>query len=708
MDEPINQRHTLSESFISNSSFSRKEDIERWMEPYGLNRYEYEEQNKPFRMIANFDGIEFPSDGKEPMCLQYQLYLRAIRGIIGIMIIYAVVNSFPIYFLALKGMKNDEFFSFYLPVKLYYIIVNPSTFVHASGKEEWVTTTLKPILLLVTFSCFVVELFLYENSLATQVAKLTKRNMFCSVLVTFEEEVDDIDEWVRVIMGKGVKFESTLAHNYKGIEEKVEHLFNLNIAILVKEARGLQVYKLYAAREDKIKEIRNLVRQILKDESQLPFKCALISFSSYGDCLRFIKYTTETRGYGKSLGGLKTEPAPDPCDINWNHIGRKKNGFEYALQVGMGIIYFAVFPAATYFVQKVLSVRIAKTFLEIQDKKDHIEGNVLGTTYEFIWVRVLLSSGFAMFCAKTIEFYFSKRVFSTYSGWCWSFYTFYNFYYLLNQIVADFYGLISSGNANFSTETTYSKKTLVLYSGYIFSSALKVGIILIINPYCLKFVEYIPKIYLKIMIWFKLRRSFVIDKVRSDLPILHQFPEMAGFVTQCIFFVAFFHSFLMPVLDFLIIIGLIIFYFIERYSLKKWEARRKGLNVKNIKMIYLVSMLGFLIAQPLSIGNSSSVLQYYNDPNIDNASRLVLSVMNYTTLVLLLLVSFCVLYYFKARLSHERILKKVHKIRGDAELESGETEGMFESNYNLRNPLWKAKNGFYDRFMEAEFNPNIL
>jgi len=164
---------------------------------------------------------------------------------------------------------------------------------------------------------------------------------------------------------------------------------------------------------------------------------------------------------------------------------------------------------------------------------------------------------------------------------------------------------------------------------------------------------------------------------------------------------------MMPILDLLIIIGLIVFYFVEKWSVTNIESRRKGINVKNIKMIYLVSMIGFLITQPLSIGNSKVVLQYYEDPSLNSVSKLLMSLLDYSTLFLILLISICVLYYYSHFNTHKRLLTKLTKFQGKKELLI-EDDSEIESSYRTRNPLWKAKRGFYDKLTRIDSTPNTL
>lgn len=198
----------------------------------------------------------------------------------------------------------------------------------------------------------------------------------------------------------------------------------------------------------------------------------------------------------------------------------------------MCMIFFGVCPAITFYVERYFSFKVYNLWSQLRDDKE-VEESILKNSKQFLLLKVIFSSGFSLACTKIIEFYYSKKTFRTFSGLDWSFYNFYNFYYLLNQIVADFYGIISLGITEFSSKKKLSKDKNILlsYYNYIFVAALKVCLILIIIPFVLKIRAFLPKLLHKIRVKFGLFKPLNIDRVRGELPVRHNLPEMASFVS---------------------------------------------------------------------------------------------------------------------------------------------------------------------------------
>ena len=163
---------------------------------------------------------------------------------------------------------------------------------------------------------------------------------------------------------------------------------------------------------------------------------------------------------------------------------------------------------------------------------------------------------------------------------------------------------------------------------------------------------------------------------------------------------SFFQSFMMPVLNILLLIGMIVFYITEKISTTKLESRRKAISIRNIRMIYVVSLLGYLLAQPLSLGNARLVLQYYKNLTVDNASRLVMSILDYTTLFVLMVMSICVLFYFSRARTFKRVIIRLVSKETSEMIEKKKTQPNL---YQLTNPVFKARRGFYDDIMKVDF-----
>lgn len=106
---------------------------------------------------------------------------------------------------------------------------------------------------------------------------------------------------------------------------------------------------------------------------------------------------------------------------------------------------------------------------------------------------------------------------------------------------------------------------------------------------------------------------------------------------------------MMPILNLLILLGLLAFYFMEKVCIYKFESTKKASAIQSIRMIYLVSLVGFLVAQPLSIGNAKIILAFYETFSLNEAKVIVAAVVDYTSLFVLLMLNLCVLCYYSDR-----------------------------------------------------------
>lgn len=308
-------------------------------------------------------------------------------------------------------------------------------------------------------------------------------------------------------------------------------------------------------------------------------------------------------------------------------------------------------------------------------------------------VRVLASSLYALVCSFAIDKYYETRTFKTYSGNLRSKFYFYNTYFLLNQIVADFYGIIGAVIKDLNQKK--SESILVGYSNYIFSAALKVGLMLCLSPYLLKLIDFIPKLFNKIKMKLPFGTKLNLNKVIADLPVEHHIDVMGSFVVQCVFFLGFFESFMMPILSMLIVLGLFVFYHFESYMLKNHQARKIGLSLNQVKMIYTFSYFGFLVVQPLAIGNVNLVLSYFDSLDLKSLQSLLASSLDYTVLIILIILGTVITYMFRETAIKERIMKKLV----DKSVErNGEIEEVKEKDsmpYESRNPIFKARFNVY-------------
>ena len=314
---------------------------------------------------------------------------------------------------------------------------------------------------------------------------------------------------------------------------KVRETFELNLQIFENDKRGKTTKEIHIKRDNLVREMGD-VNRLLKttDPKSITSHCAILSFYSYSHNLEFKRFLESERKNPNNLAvyGYGSKFASDPADIDWNVFGLPKPKTEVLAHIIMSFIFFIILPAITYYIEKGLSSSVANTILKYKHSADKLEKQLLMKSYEFIWIRVAFSAGFSLFCTKIIEFYYSKKRFRTHSGKEWSFYLFFNIYYFLNQIVADFYGIISMGIENLDKEES-TDKILTIYYDFIFGAAFKVCLLLIITPIVLKVINFLPKIYKKLVILTGFSRTLNINKVRSDLPVQHNLPEMASFIS---------------------------------------------------------------------------------------------------------------------------------------------------------------------------------
>ena len=341
----------------------------------------------------------------------------------------------------------------------------------------------------------------------------------------------------------------------------------------------------------------------------------------------------------------------------------------------------------------------------------------------FTWIKVLLSSVYTILCTVAIDYYYKHKAYKTYSGRLHSKFYFFNFYCLTNNIVAEFYGVMSAGIKNMDKQE--NKEILEVYSTYIFTSCVKVGISLIISPYVQKFMDYIWK--WANMIKFKIRnRNWPINynKVITDIPIEHNLDMMATFVVQCMFTIGFFQPFMIPCLSLFFTMSLVLFYLVEKRSLTKWQSVRLGTSFNRVKVIYTVSFVGFLFIQGMSFGNMKLVLGYFKSADSDSFKNLLGSFVDYTTLFICLIISFVFTWRFRHKNMVMRLLDKLVKYQEEQEkipqslVLSGVNNGgkdvpkkkktqkvkkskingssFSESVYFLRNPYVKLSSGYFD------------
>lgn len=286
-----------------------------------------------------------------------------------------------------------------------------------------------------------------------------------------------------------------------------------------------------------------------------------------------------------NLSNVYADTAPDAFDIDWNNFSQSYAKEFHLLHALMFFLFFIVSPVVYFYFQYTLSEKMASIFLS--DNAD------VTKSVAFTLFKVVLSTIYQVLCGIAIDTYYTKKPYKTFSERVDSKFYFFNFYCLMNNLVADFYGTMSAGIKNMDKQD--NSKILEQYSSYIFMTAVKVGISLVISPYTVKLTDHVWK--WANMIKYKIRKMewpTNYNRVISDIPVEHNFDFMATFIVQTIFTIGFFQPFMIPTLSGFFVLTLVLFYFVEKKSLSSWQSHRKGLNINRVKLMYTTSLLGFL------------------------------------------------------------------------------------------------------------------
>ena len=112
------------------------------------------------------------------------------------------------------------------------------------------------------------------------------------------------------------------------------------------------------------------------------------------------------------------------------------------------------------------------------------------------------------------------------------------------------------------------------------------------------------------------RRYKVHHKLLTEIPVKHDISLMSSFLCQALFYVSFFSTYLMPLINILMISGVIIFWLVEKRTFLKHSLVKDSLDINNINMIYCLGLYGFIFSQALSVGNIKIIIAYFNNPSL--------------------------------------------------------------------------------------------
>lgn len=375
-------------------------------------------------------------------------------------------------------------------------------------------------------------------------------------------------------------------------------------------------YEKFAKRRELLrKEIKICKVNLSGSPEILASDYCLVKFATFYLSKKFLQLTSDPKIIEEfKLKNIQIDFAPHPYDIDWNYYARR---YKCGTQLKYYLICFFTFvvlPSITFFVAYTFPQYLANLFFSTTKTKTAAQ-IVADKKLLFLSIRVILSAIYSGIINNRIDKYFESRHFKTYTERKKTKFFFFNIYFLLNQIIADFYGIIIVGIKGLGRSK--SEETLIEYHDYLFMAAFKVSFSLIASPYIEKLMNHLDKFWRSVKIFlqkYKIRifTVTIIDKIKRDLPVEHSIPEMASFLVQCLFFILFFESFMIPFLNIFLLIALVIFGFLDQYLLLRHHSMSKCVNLDMILTVYKTAIVGTVILQVLNFSNSDFILQFLN------------------------------------------------------------------------------------------------
>lgn len=686
----------------------RDQAIEKLLEQYSPVLYDFGALSGLLKKEKESEGLLFPNGVN--LTLLNELYLEAIWNLAKMVTVFSITHAVCIYTMAFFGLDSD--FLITSNFKIYLFIVSPYQFIHSTHFSEIFRHILEPIILVVSFLYFRRLLKKLESRLIDEHFNNPHEGSFMVVRLKFInfKKREDLEKAVDHLIGRETNCRGIIVKDYKMIETNYNEYCE-SLLLLKELKRKTPNFKFYIKKYQKKvislkSKVLDAMKEIEEDKEELAQPYGLVCFESYIDAYELINtINLKTKDINKCGFNEKTEAlyAPEPHDINWDRFGKNYLGKSKVIFNLMRIIFFVILPYVTYFIEYEFSVFIAKFLLNFdiikaKKKASSFDGNdILEKTYTFMFVRVMASTVYSLICTTVIDYYFKNAHYKTHSARDRSKLQFFNIYYLLNQIVADFYGIIRAGINNLGKEK--GDIILLKYNYYIFSAALKVGLSLMLIPFFEKVLSFLPKWYYKFKsnIPYFSRKNLNIDKVRAELPVKHDIGVMISMVLQGIFYMSFFSSFMMPVLNFIVLAGIGVFYYMERWTLVNYHYNYISLNFNIIQKIYYLAFFGFMITRVFSIGNSDFIVDYFDFITLKNLSGLISKVLDYSVLIVLLVFAGITCYTHRFTAFKHRILDNLVKMsQQDDSNTIAHSFKYMENFYVSRNPEEKLKRGEYE------------
>ena len=306
-------------------------------------------------------------------------------------------------------------------------------------------------------------------------------------------------------------------------------------------------------------------------------------------------------------------------------------------------------------------------------------------------IRVTLSVVFNLICTTLIDVYYNNKNFKTYSARNSSKFYFYNIYFMLSQIAADFYGVLSAGLISLSDVNDVTKLKRI-YSAFLFTLALKTGFVLLLQPIITKFnADFIKKMWLKFTLCLYPGGYRIYHRLEADAPIKHDISLMSSFLCQALFYISFFSTYLMPLINFVMLIGVLAYWTVEKRTFLKYSLVKDSLDINNINMIYCLGLYGFIFSQALSVGNIKIIIAYFNNPSFGELEHLLQTFFDYGIITLIICVTVFFNWYYSTEKIKRRVLQYLAKQERKGNLKKNDirhTDGEAVNKYMELNPFY--------------------
>jgi hypothetical protein len=652
-------------------------------EPYSDGIYQYDKLGRIYLDMRHRRGL-FTSSELGGLPYNSTMYLQAIKDVIMFVVVSYSIKMLMIYFFSIWGSSSNPQFGNGL---IDYILI-PASRLGESSKFRWIDAYFSEPLTIIIACIYVFYLVQkMEERITGELQSHSQNGMLTGCYldnIDINSTDKDISASIDARLKRTVEKKVTLVYDSLGIESMFEKYTDLLIEVKGQE-KDEPPAKLRELKDAIIKTQNRLQNE--KDNLRLPV--VIVVFNNYEDNLDFIVSEAGITGrrltdIGKSAFNKvfmdSIDFAPDPAQIDWDAF-KPYTLKSKVIHFGMCVLFFIILPAITYFLQFTFCMQFTKVFTFNQNAK-------IGNSFFFRILQLLVSVVFSQCCSWVIDKYYARVYFKTRIERAKSKFYFYNFYFMINQIAADFYGVVSAGIQAVLKQNAQS--AIINNQAYIFSAAFKTGQTLMLSPFIQMFIYFLPNM----MCWAKVKffpgKSKMIDAVRRDLPKEHDISNMASFIVQCVFYVSFFSDFLMPALVAFPIVGLLIFYHVERKLLGSMYSLQANLNLYNLKMIYVMMFWANMIGDFLSVGNSSLLLEYFTTFNITVFKQMLIKALGLGAVLLGLIFAMYISLNYGDFVFKKRLLSHLVKLRVATKSTPEEA-----SRYERRMPLSRAINSDY-------------